>query len=285
MRVRKRRLAWAAGTVLISAGLFAVTILFLPHTPMLLEHASKIADTRAWYYSSDYSRNPCYEFYWLSDHRLLYQAAGASGSLSPAAHGGTYFLWNLDGQHTPLPMLTRRVHAFKQRGEESLRLSPDGQWVYMQAGHHLLMLCRLDGSAYREWNDIQDTSWLPDSRHLAVKVPEKTVKRSVQASQADTPLTGFPPGELLPNGEALNVYWETSDPNTVHVVRYGKGPTYPKEVAAEPDMARAEPSGRYSGFPARRPHRLSLVDNLYAAHPTMGATSSAQNTATFFCSS
>ena len=161
MQAGRRRLYWTFAVTLIGMSLVAA-LLFLSHPHSLLGHATKIADVHTWQCQSD-----AVEFYWLSDYQLLYQSASTTSKSGSTIHSGTYFLWNLrTNHHTPLPLLTKHVFTVRQRQDERLYPSPDGQWIYMLAGHHLLMLCRLDGTHFREWNDANGADWLPDSRHL-----------------------------------------------------------------------------------------------------------------------
>src|SRR5579871_1460588 len=156
MRIRGRR--WVLGIALALLAAIALLIASMPHDRLLLEHATKIANTQSWF------RKPFEdpELSWLSDHSLIYEQTGDIRHLD----GGDYYLWDLNtGKKTAMPGLTGRILAFRHGNYDyALIPSPDGQWIAMHAGHHMMMTCRLDGGLYRERSGSDSMEWLPDSR-------------------------------------------------------------------------------------------------------------------------
>lgn len=156
---KPKRRRYGTRIVLAVVLLVALTVVFYPREPLLLEHATRVLDMRA--------TDPveAMNYGWLSDHDLLYFRSG----------GVFCRLDTMTGMKTDLPTLTRQIKSSIPDCEQVSHWpnpSPDGQSVlWGPTTNAPVFVASVDGVRRWEWpKDVRThetgaSYWMADSQH------------------------------------------------------------------------------------------------------------------------
>ncbi|HLK59673.1 MAG TPA: hypothetical protein VKU00_24140, partial [Chthonomonadaceae bacterium] len=183
--MRNHRKFWCVLSPALLVVVLAIWCLSL-RTPLLLQRATRIADTTAWYGGERFNED--IGVHWLSDHELLY-----SKFEGPQSQQRVLYRRDLQtGQEIRLPGLTQSREKFEAECVDDQDVSPDGKWYLCSARWGECLLAEVTGTRYftypyKNSEDYRHLYWSADSRYWAENFSNDWESHQLQLYDIENP--------------------------------------------------------------------------------------------------